>query len=228
MVLGIPAVASAYHNLGTVHSKLASTLPEDSFAQQQAQQLALQSYQGAARIARDSLSPKHCNVAVSLVRISFLLLQSKEYEKAVVTFQEALRIRNLAYGLKHALVANLYNNLGVCQMYSGEFDDSRQALDHALGSQRTNMQGAEKNDESFWSVALEVADTLFNIGGLCLEWIRKREPDIGQTQEADTERAFEEALQVLSPPKPPTMSSDSDLNWNLVVSRPSTPTGPRA
>ena len=204
-----PAVASAHHNLGTVHAKRASAAPDDSVVQQEAHKLALHSFQAAARTARDSLSPQHPNVAVSLVRIGFLLLQSKQYDNAVVTFREALRIRQLAYGPKHALVANLYNNLGVCQMHLGDFEQGKQDLEHALEIQRelfvlndnatahsntsasvnTTLSSASKLTQS-----LEIADTLFNIGGLCLEWIRKRGHDLRRQQ--DAEAAFEEALLV--------------------------------
>ena len=189
-----PAVASAYHNLGTVYAKLAASFPQGTYAQQKSQQLALTSFQAAARTARDALSPRHPNVAVSLVRIGFLLLQSKQYENAVITFEEALRIRKIAYGPSHALVANLYNNLGVCQMHLGEFTAARDALESSLDIQRENVEVAESENGDVWSLSLEVADTLFNIGGLCLEWIRKRGADAEKIE--DAEQSFEEALQV--------------------------------
>ncbi|KAL7580322.1 hypothetical protein ACA910_004357 [Epithemia clementina (nom. ined.)] len=202
-----PAVASAFHNLGTVHAKRASALSEGSVKQQEAYTLALHSFQAAARTARDSLSPQHPNVAVSLVRIGFLLLQSKQYENAVITFREALRIRQLAYGPRHALVANLYNNLGVCQMHLGDFEQGKQALEHALEIQRelfvvndnatalsSNTGSSATSIASKLTQSLEIADTLFNIGGLCLEWIRKRGHDLRRQQ--DAEAAFEEAFMI--------------------------------
>lgn len=113
-----PTVASSYHNLGTVHAKRALQQAEDSTPQLYCRAQALECFQAAARVARDSLGRNHPNVAVSLVRIGFLLLQSRQYQNAIVTFKEALRIRISFYGAHHGLVANLYNNLGVCHMVS--------------------------------------------------------------------------------------------------------------
>jgi hypothetical protein len=45
-----------------------------------------------------------------------------------------------------------------------------------------------------WIQQLELADTLFNIGGLCLEWIRQKGPDLRRA--VDAEEAFAEALEV--------------------------------
>lgn len=167
-----PAVASAHHNLGTVHAKRAAILKEDSRSQRHCRSQALGCFQAAARVARDSLGKNHPNVAVSLVRIGFLLLQSRQYENAAVTFQEALRIRLLYYGPTHGLVANLYNNLGVCHMHLQEFEKGKQELEQALLIQRQIVR--EKNAEDSWVHQLELAETLFNIGGLCLEWIRRQ------------------------------------------------------
>jgi len=52
--------------------------------------------------------------------------------------------------------------------------------------------GQKKNDR--WINLLELADTLFNIGGLCLEWIRRQGPDARRA--VDAENAFAEALEV--------------------------------
>jgi hypothetical protein len=122
--------ASAYHNLGTVHAKRAGLVPHNSEEQQHCREQALLCFQSAARSARDApdLGPTHPNVAVSLVRIGFLLLQTKQYQNAVVTFGEALRIRKVHYGHFHPLVANLCNNLGVCHMHMQEFPKGRQYL----------------------------------------------------------------------------------------------------
>jgi len=182
-----PTVASAHHNLGTVHAKRASVLLPDSAQQRHCRAQALACFQSAARTARDSLGRNHPNVAVSLVRIGFLLLQARQYQNAIVTFQEALRIRLAHYGAHHGLVANLYNNLGVCHMHLGNFEKGREFLEAALDIQR-RVQGDSVIGR------LELADTLFNIGGLCLEWIRRQGPDARRA--IDAEEAFAEALDV--------------------------------
>ena len=190
-----PSTASAHHNLGTVYAKRASVLPADSLEQRTARALALESFQAAARSARDSLGPNHPNVAVSLVRIGFLLLQSKQYKNAIVTFLEALRIRKAHFGDKHALVANLHNNLGVCYMHLNDFEHGKGQLEQALQVQRYVVEQADPNNsEDLWVHYLELADTLFNIGGLCLEWIRRQGPDSRRAD--DAEDAFAEALEV--------------------------------
>ena len=186
------AVASDYHNLGTVHSKRAIAMAaskNSEEAQQQCRQQALECFQAAARTARDALGRNHPNVAVSLVRIGFLLLQSQQYQNAIVTFQEALRIRLEHFGPQHGLVANLYNNLGVCHMHLGEFTPGRESLQHAMDIQRNTLR--TEPTAIHW---LELADTLFNIGGLCLEWIRRQGPDVRRAQ--DAEEAFEECVAV--------------------------------
>ena len=45
-----------------------------------------------------------------------------------------------------------------------------------------------------WVHWLELADTLFNLGGLCLEWIRKQGPDLRRSEQA--EETFGEAVEV--------------------------------
>jgi len=216
-----PTVASAFHNLGTVHAKRAAVLLQDSAQQRHVRAQALTCFQAAARTARDSLGRNHPNVAVSLVRIGFLLLQSRQYQNAIVTFREALRIRLAAYGGQHGLVANLYNNLGVCHMHLAQFQRGREYLDAALDIQRdvveqqqraaagTTASSSSRNNaptssststsvsaakKGVWMHRLELADTLFNIGGLCLEWIRRQGPDARRA--VDAEEAFAEALEV--------------------------------
>lgn len=194
-----PAVASAYHNLGTLFAKHATTVSDDSTQQRQLQTRALQEFQAAARTARDSLGRNHPNVAVSLVRIGFLLLQARQYHNAVVTFLEALRIRIAALGPQHGLVANLYNNLGVCNLHLSQFQQGWDYLQQALTIQRKNCvvvaaKRGDNDDSSVWIQQLELADTLFNIGGLCLEWIRQKGPDLRRA--VDAEETFAEALEV--------------------------------
>jgi tetratricopeptide (TPR) repeat protein len=189
-----PLTASAYHNLGTVHTKRAGLLLDHTLHQRHCREQALLCFQAAARAARDSpqLGPNHPNVAVSLVRIGFLLLQSRQYQNAVITFEEALRIRLDHYGPTHGLVANLYNNLGVCNMHLCEFSKGRRYLQQALDIQK-ELLSQEDNSET---ALLELADTLCNIGGLNLEWIRQQGPDARHA--LDAESAFLEALELRS------------------------------
>jgi len=189
-----PLTASAYHNLGTVHTKRAGLLLDHTLHQRHCREQALLCFQAAARSARDSpqLGPDHPNVAVSLVRIGFLLLQSRQYQNAVITFEEALRIRLDHYGPTHGLVANLYNNLGVCCMHLHNFTTGRRYLQQALDIQKELLNREDSSETDL----LELADTLCNIGGLNLEWIRQQGPDARHA--LDAESAFLEALELRS------------------------------
>lgn len=111
-----PLVASAYHNLGMVHSQRAALLLEGTLQQTHVRLQSLECFQAAARTARDSLGRNHPNVAVSLVKMGFLLLQARQYNPALITFEEALRIRTVHYETipHHPLIANLHNNIGRC------------------------------------------------------------------------------------------------------------------
>ncbi|GKZ01318.1 hypothetical protein MPSEU_001082800 [Mayamaea pseudoterrestris] len=231
-----PAIASCHHNLGTLHAKRAQVVEPESAQQKHLRLLALQEFQAAARTARDGLGRNHPNVAVSLVRIGFLLLQSRQYQNAIVTFQEALRIRIAAFGTtKHALVANLYNNLGVCHLHLGQFEKGLDYLQGALEIQRSigDVIGSSATTASFassthlskeneWIQQLELADTLFNIGGLCLEWIRRRGPD--SRRAVDAENAFSEALElrqrVLGPDDPMVLQVKALLDMARALPRP--------
>ena len=198
-----PLVASTYHNLGMVHSQLAGQLQE--LQQQQERQHSLEYFQAAARTARDSLGKNHPNVAVSLVRIGFLLLQAQQYKNALVTFTEALRIRVEHFGQQpHGLVANLYNNLGICHLHLKRFAESQKYLDRALEMQRFVLKAERINcsREELRTRLLEVADTLCNLGGLYLEKMSLQPgfPKHGN----DAEHAFAEALEIRSTVLGPT------------------------
>ena len=194
-----PLVASTYHNLGMVHSKRAALLLDGTYHQGHCRQQALECFQAAARTGRDSLGPNHPNVAVSLVRIGFLLLQARQYQNAFITFREALRIRMAHYGtMPNSLVANLYNNLGVCKMHMGQYNEGSSHLKTALDIQREVLR-AKRQEKGVTrgelrNCLLEVGDTLCNLGGLYLEWIRQQGPDAGHAAEA--EACFVEALEV--------------------------------
>jgi tetratricopeptide (TPR) repeat protein len=194
-----PLVASTYHNLGMVHSKQAALLLDGTFHQSHCRQQSLECFQAAARTGRDSLGANHPNVAVSLVRIGFLLLQARQYQNAFITFKEALRIRMAHYGAKPtSLVANLHNNLGVCRMHMSQYKEGSSHLKTALDIQRTVLRTRRQEVDVTRGVLrnclLEVADTLCNLGGLYLEWIRQQGPHARHATEA--EASFAEALEV--------------------------------
>mmetsp|Transcript_19910 Transcript_19910/g.30122 ORF Transcript_19910/g.30122 Transcript_19910/m.30122 type:complete len:1296 (-) Transcript_19910:1057-4944(-) len=167
-----PLVASTHHNIGVVHTKCASKASrmeeEELF-----NILAIKSFRKAASIARKTLG-SHPNVAVSLVRIGLILLQVGQYDDAVVTFQECLRIRQKAFGDKHPLVAKVYNNLGVAYLHVYDYERGLKAFESAKNIQRQSLKKLLSqcgDDLEVYQVELILADTLSNIGSICLDWI---------------------------------------------------------
>ena len=66
-------------------------------------------------------------------------------------------------------------------------------MEHALEIQRQIVQ---ESTEDSWVHQLELAETLFNIGGLYLEWIRRQGPHLGRVKDAIV--MFQEVLDVSS------------------------------
>jgi tetratricopeptide (TPR) repeat protein len=103
------------------------------------------------------------------------------------------------YGTKPtSLVANLYNNLGVCKMHMGQYNEGSSHLKTALDIQRKVLRAKRQEKDvtrgELRDCLLEVGDTLCNLGGIYLEWIRQQGPDAGHAAEA--EAYFAEALEV--------------------------------
>jgi Tetratricopeptide repeat len=111
----------------------------------------------------------------------------------------------------------------------GEFEQGLYHLEQALEIQRHLVnktgRGSPKHQGNESAVAahqLELADTLFNIGGLCLEWMRRQGPDARRADEA--EAAFLECLQlrtrVLGQAHPQTLQVKSLYGIAKSVPRP--------
>ncbi len=77
-------------------------------------------------------------------------------------------------------------------MHLQEFVLGRRYLQQALDIQKQML--VQDEYEFSTTALLELADTLCNIGGLCLEWIRQQGPDARHA--LDAESAFLEALEV--------------------------------
>jgi tetratricopeptide (TPR) repeat protein len=206
-----PSVAATHHNIGVVYAKEASAVgsvePVDQPKKRECERKALLNFQNAARIARNSLSADHPNVAVSLMRVGYLLLLKNQYNSALTTFQEALRIRLEHYGRKNSLVAKVYNNLGVVHLQLSNFAEGKVNFQRALDIHRSILTTAYKAEgvrDTAGEIArarMDVSDTLCNIGSLCLDWIEKQgEQTTGRSFEhnraLEAESAFAEALAV--------------------------------
>ena len=80
-------------------------------------------------------------------------------------------------------------------LYLLGLSQGRRALHTGLAIQRKLCVASDAKSKTNGTVPwLELADTLFNIGGLCLEWIRKLGPDLRRAEES--EDAFAEAYEV--------------------------------
>jgi len=186
-------VASTYHNIGIVYLKQVNAISAKLGKSQASKDeknnwtndlchtriLAISAFRDAALIARDALGEDHPNIATSLIRIGFLLLDVVQHSNALATFQEALRIRKKSFGERHPLVSKVCNNIGVAHLKLGHFQSGYESFIYALETQRSmlsNPDGIEttatrvpKNHDSN-SLELDIADTLYNVGTLCVEW----------------------------------------------------------
>lgn len=160
-------------------------------------------------VAFGNSNSHHDSFLVSLVRIGLLLLESKQYQNALTTFKEALRLRMCSLGSQHRLVANVYNNMGLCCVHLDRFEEAKSCLEAAALIHRRVLQ-TEKCSRYY----LELADTLFNLGGLCLEWIRK-DGFIMETAKI-AEECFEEVL-VVSTSSPINLERLSIVSFSFLL-----------
>ena len=112
-----------------------------------------------------------------LVRLGFILLGMEQFENALVTFEEALRVRIASLGGDHALVSKIQNNIGVTCLQMKRYADAGEAFRSALKIQRKVLsrlsidcrEGHVKED-FLQRAKLELADTLCNVAALNLTW----------------------------------------------------------
>ena len=166
---------------------------------------ALLCFQNAARVARDALGSDHPNVAVSLVRLGFILLGLKQFENALVTFKEALRVRIASLGSDHALVSKIQNNIGVTCLQMERYADAGEAFHSALTIQRKVLSRLSRDcseghvrKDFLQRAKLELADTLCNIASLNLK--RAEKEQLAKTRQMllldESISTFSEALQI--------------------------------
>ena len=205
-----PSIASAYHNIGIVNVKCANKSSHHN-NKEDYRSTALESFRRAAQIAREVLGVSHPNVALSLVRIGVLLLDYGQYLNALIAFREALRIRKTVYGQSHGLVAKVYNNLGVANLHLGKYEESLHSFQKCLDIQRGifstfSRDGYTDKDDrrSLKQSQIQsiMADTLCNIGSLCIDWIDRGKCFLDITEREElairAERSFAEALEIRS------------------------------
>ena len=121
-------------------------------------------------------------------------MEIKQYPLALTSFQEALRIRRKAVGVKHPLVIRLLNNIGCAYFEMNKLDDAKVSFDEALAVQRDllkdkNFSKGGVNDEEQQdngldleernleadpkeanNMLLSIALTLCNLGSIHLRW----------------------------------------------------------
>ena len=94
------------------------------------------------------------------VGISQLLL--RDFESALLSFRDALAVRQHALGAAHPSTARVYNNLGCLHMELREFHDARRAFEAALDIQRNVLYSEPTNGPLIFGTAT----TLCNLGYL--------------------------------------------------------------
>lgn len=79
--------------------------------------------------------------------------------------------------------------MGLCSAQLGDFEEAKGYLDAAISIQRQLAESGGANQD-----LLELGDTLFNLGGLNMEWIRQEGSNTRRILEA--EACFTEVLKV--------------------------------
>lgn len=108
----------------------------------------------------------------SLIKKGFLQLSNKStLEEALITFQQALRIRLIAYGKKHPLVAKTHNNLGVAYLHLNKIDLAKEEFKLAVDIQRYILadlynnkgeQDSKKNEDNILQDSLSLTSNKKN------------------------------------------------------------------
>ncbi len=185
-----PIVASDHHNIGIVHSKNVINAPSKTDANESIS-CALKSFRTAAKIARKTVGKNHPNVAVSLARIGLIYLQTNKCEEADLIFEECLRIRKIAFGKNHPLVAKVYNNLGIAKLRTENLEGALLAFQCAgVIQKRCLKEMAPVERGELHKLQLELADTLCNVGTVCLDLMERGEANI------DTLKLSKQAIDV--------------------------------
>lgn len=196
-----PLIGATHHNIGVLRTNYSAMAPSPSIAES-FKLLAIQSFFAEILIARHNLGQTHANVAVLAVlrnTIGMIQIQLRRFSDAIFSFMECLRIRIIIYGKDHQLVAKVYNNLGVAHLLLGSCEDGFQAFENASRIQRKHVENNDiTSSEEATKRALELSDTLCNIGSLCLDW--------SESQNIDDERrgslikrsisSFQEAIEI--------------------------------
>ena len=112
-------------------------------------------------------------------------MELKEYDVALASFEEALRIRHVAYGRErphHPLIVRLLNNIGCALFEMDQLEESRLTFENALQMQRRLMKakrefvlsggggedGNDVNPKDAYQMPLSIALTLTNLGSIHL------------------------------------------------------------
>jgi hypothetical protein len=100
-----------------------------------------------------------------------------------------------------------------CDSVAPYLEEALQIQRHLVSESCRGSPKHQGNESAIAAHQLELADTLFNIGGLCLEWMRRQGPDSRRADEAES--VFQECLQllthVLGPAHPQTLQVKSLL-----------------
>ena len=115
------------------------------------------------------------DVSANLIKIGISLLHSEQYEESILTFNEALRIRQKKYGDNHPLVAKIHNNLGVAYLHLKRYDRGLLSFQNALNSHNNSLQiilsiGDKNNIGLVRKFDLEIVEMLKNLGSVCLAY----------------------------------------------------------
>ena len=127
----------------------------------------------------ESIEERSPDISANLIKIGISLLTAKQFNESILTFKEALRIRQKRCGYDHPLVAKIHNNLGVAYLNLGRYEEGLASFQNALNSHNNALQmvidsdDTKKDDYLVKKFDLEIADMLCNVGSVCLDWLDK-------------------------------------------------------
>jgi hypothetical protein len=193
-----PLVGATHHNIGVLRTNYSLMAPCPSVAES-FKLLAIQSFFAEINVIRHNLGHNHADVAALQNTIGMIQMQIRRFQDAISSFMECLRLRLVIFGRNHRLVAKIYNNLGVAHLLLGSSEYGLQAFENAYRIQSDHMKNNKNTtSEEATKKALDVSNTLCNIGSLCLDWSETKNIDNDQRKSLILRSisSFQEAVEI--------------------------------
>jgi len=185
LALRTKALGATHPLVATTHANIGATLMgQEEYAE------AEQEYRAALALQAAALGPEHPDVAMTRSNLAAALVGQEEYVEAEREFREALPQQEAALGPDHPEVAGARNNLAEALYRQGKrqeaADEHRKVLaawEPALGPDHEYVAMSRHN---LATVLLELGHAQEALPLAERAWARRREPDVGAAQRAET------------------------------------------